>query len=82
MNEQDQDSAPRNIFGWIVWCIPPLAYLGRCLDEGRYGPVVVFALLAIAAIVAAVMQWGVGVIGVVAVTATFVVGMIILSLTT
>lgn len=81
MSEEDEIGR-RNVFGMVAHLIPPFSYLGRCLDDGRYLPVIVFAVLVIGAIAAAIMTWGIGVMSLVAEVATALAGLIILSLTT
>lgn len=75
------DETPPNFLSRFISFIPPIAYVGRCLDEERYLPVAVIALVAIVGIGAAIFHWGPGVIGVVAETMTALAALIILSLT-
>ncbi len=76
----DSDDAG-NFLRRIISFIPPIAYVGRCLDEARYMPVVAVALAILAAVAVSIATWGPGVIGVVAEIMTALAGLIILSLT-
>lgn len=78
----DSDDTPApNFLARFISYIPPIAYVGRCLDEERYLPVVIIALFVLAAIAVSITQWGPGVIGIVAEIMTALAGLIILSLT-